>query len=66
MKNKFNKYDKLLEKQENKITSMFFDRIDSVFKSDEKNKKENFLNGLESLEYKKEDHIRFTGEKYIP
>lgn len=45
---------------------MFFDRIDSVFKSDEKNKKENFLNGLESLEYKKEDHIRFTGEKYIP
>lgn len=65
VKEKFYMYDRYLKKIEEKISSVISDRWKSIFSSEEKEMKDNLLNGLEKYDYQKEDQLKFTFEHYI-
>lgn len=58
-------YDNYLLKIEEKISSVISDRWKSIFNSEEKEKKDKLMNGLEKYDYKKEEQIRFTYDHYV-
>ncbi len=58
-------YSKKLTAQEDKILSIIGDKFSSIFNNNERKSKDNFLIGIETIDYKKNEQIAFTFEKYI-